>query len=131
MFLCCLGLFERELCHLEGIGSWVLANVGAPHRRHRVVRRPLHRGGSAVWMDEQTANTSALCCSSRGQQSEEMSNQGSVQLGIDLLTLMTTGLLRDPFCHAGDWEGIQPCPLPAGRGPDGSDDRTPDEEAGR
>ena len=56
-----------------------------------------------------------------------------MQSGIDLLTFMTTGLLRDPVCHAGDWEGVRPWSrlLPADRGPDGADDRTPDEEAGK
>ena len=59
-----------------------------------------------------------------------MSGQGSVQSGIDLATLMTTGLLRDPVRHAGDWEGVRPRPrpLPAGRGPNGVDHCTPDEE---
>ena len=68
-----------------------------------------------------------------GKQLEGVSSQGSVQSGIDLLTFMTTGLLRDPVCHAGDWEGVRPWSrlLPADRGPDGADDRTPDEEAGK
>ena len=50
-----------------------------------------------------------------------MSVQGSVQSGIDFETFITTGLLRDPVCHAGDREGVRsrPRPLPAGRGPDG------------
>ena len=87
----------------DGIGSGVLANVCAPHRRHRVVQgqgfnsrsrykrclhclngcvsswqfmrglwfsrravaraigvcRPLHRGGSSVWMEKQTASLGA------------------------------------------------------------------------
>ena len=35
--------------------------------------------------------------------------------------------MLDPVCQEGDWEGW-PRPLPAGRGLDGADDRTPDEE---
>ena len=35
-----------------------------------------------------------------------LSSQGAVQLGIYLETFMTTELLRDPVCHAGDWEGV-------------------------
>ena len=97
------------------------------------VRRPLHRGGSSVWIDEHIANTSAKWCSSRGQQLEKVSSQGSVQSGIDFETFITTGLLRDPVCRAGDWEGVRPWPrpLPAGRGPDGADGRTPDDEEGK
>ena len=46
---------------------------------------------------------------------------------------MTNGLSRDLVCHAGDWQRVQPWPrpLPAGRGADGANDRTPDEEAGK
>ena len=49
------------------------------------------------------------------------------------MTFMTTGLLSDSVCHAGDWEGVWlwARPLPASRSPDGADDRTPDEEAGK
>ena len=56
-----------------------------------------------------------------------------MQSGIDLETLMTNGLLSDPVCHAGDWEGVRPWlrPLPAGRGADGADDRAPDGETGK
>ena len=84
-------------------------------------------------MDDHTANTSVKWCRSRGQQLEEESSQGLVQSGIDFEIFITTGLLRDPVCHAGDWEGVRPWPrpLPAGRGPDGADDRTPDDEAGK
>ena len=74
-----------------------------------------------------TQNTSENWCSSRGQQLEEGSSQGYVQSGIDFETFITTGLLRDPVCHAGDEEGTWPHPSPAGRGPDGADDRTPDD----
>ena len=54
-----------------------------------------------------------------------------MQLGIDLLTFTAIGLLRDPVCHVSDWDDVRPWPrsLPAGRGPDRADDRTPDEEA--
>ena len=95
------------------------------------VSRPLHRRESSVLMDEQTANTSVQRCSSRGQQLGKVSRHGSMQSEIDLLTLITTGILRDPVCHSGDWEGVRPwpCPLLAGRDPGGEDDRTPDEEA--
>ena len=64
---------------------------------------------------------------------EELSSQGSVQANIDLMTFMVTELLRDLICHAGDWERVRPWPrpLPAGRGPDGADGRTPDEEASK
>ena len=94
------------------------------------VSRPLHRGESSVLMDEQTANTSVQRCSSRGQQLGEVSSQGSVQSGIDLLTFMAIELLRDPVCHAGDWESVGRWPRqkPAGQGPDGADDRTRVEE---
>ena len=53
-----------------------------------------------------------------------------MQSGIGLLIFTTTGLLHDPVCHAGGWEGVRPCPrpFPAARGPDRVDDRTPDEE---
>ena len=53
-----------------------------------------------------------------------------MQSGIDLDTFMAIGLLHDPVCHAGNWEGIRPWPraLPAGRGPDGADDLTPVKE---
>ena len=93
------------------------------------VRRPLHRG-SSVWIEAHTVNTSAKWCSSRSQQLEEVSVQGSVQSGIYFETFSSTGLFRDPVCHAGDWEGVRPWPrpLPADRGLDGADDRTPDEE---
>ena len=42
-----------------------------------------------------------------------------MQSGIDLETLVTIRLLRDPVCHAGEWEGVRPWPrpLPASRGP--------------
>ena len=42
-------------------------------------------------------------------------------------------IMCEPVCHAGDWEGVRPWPrpLPGGRGPDGVDDRTPDDEVGR
>ena len=33
---------------------------------------------------------------------EEVPSKGSVQSVIDLETLVTTGLLRDLVCHAGD-----------------------------
>ena len=94
------------------------------------VSRLLHKWGSSVWMDEQTVNTTALWCSSRGQQLEEVPTQGSVQSRTDLMAFMTTVILRDPVCHAGDWEDVRPWPRPlrAGRGPDGVDDRTPDDE---
>ena len=59
-------------------------------------------------MDEHTANTSAKWCPFRGQELEEMSRQGSVRSGIYFETFITTRLLRDPVCHAGDWEGIRP-----------------------
>ena len=64
---------------------------------------------------------------------EEGSSQGSVQLEIYFEAFITSGLLRDPVCHAGDREGVRPWPrpLPAGRGPDGADNRTPDDEAGK
>ena len=80
-----------------------------------------------------------MVLSCRGQQLKEVSSQGSVQSGIDLLVnirdiriIYLYEVLRDPVCHAGDWEGVRPWPraaLPAGRSPDGADDRTPDEEA--
>ena len=106
------------------------------------VRRTLHRGGSSVWIDEHTANTSAKWCSPRGHQLEEVSVQGSVQPGIDFETFINrgyisrhsrTGLLRDPVRHAGDWEGVRPWPrpLPVGRGLDGANDRAPDKESGK
>ena len=46
---------------------------------------------------------------------------------------MTIGLRLDPVCHEGVWNGTRPWPRPwpAGRGPDGADDRAPDEETGR
>ena len=49
-----------------------------------------------------------------------MSSHGSVQSWIHFETFITTGVLRDPACHAGDWEGVQPWPrqLPVGRGLD-------------
>lgn len=49
------------------------------------------------------------------------------------MTFVTTGLLRDSVYHAGGLEGIGPwpCPVPAGRGPDGVDDRPSVEEAGQ
>ena len=82
-----------------------------------------------VCIDDHAANISKKWCSSRCQQLEEVSGQGSVQSGIDFHIFIATGLLHDPVCHAGDWEGVRhwPRPLPAGRGPDGADDRTPDE----
>ena len=50
---------------------------------------------------------------------------------MDLWTLNTSGLLRDPVCPAGDWGSVRPWPRPmlVGRGPDGADNRTPVEEA--
>ena len=95
--------------------------------------RPLHSGGSSVRIDEHTANTSTKWYLSRGQQLEEASSQGSVQSGIDFESFLTTALFHNPVRHAGDWEGVRPWPrpLPASRGPDGADDRTPDDEAGQ
>ena len=64
---------------------------------------------------------------------EEVSGQGSLQSGIDLLTLMITELLRDPVCYTGDWEGARPWPrpVPAGWGPNGVDDSPPVEKQAR
>ena len=94
-----------------------------------IVRTPIHRRGSLVCIDEHAANISAKWCSSRCQQSEEVSSEVSVQPGIYFEIFPTTGLLHDPVCHAGDWEGVRlwPRPLPAGRGPDGADDHMTDE----
>lgn len=47
-----------------------------------------------------------------------------------MLIFMTTGLLHDPVCHAGDWKGVRSWPRPLPAGPDGADDHTPDEETG-
>ena len=51
---------------------------------------------------------------------------------MDLLTFITIGLLRDPVCNVGDWEGVRPWPrpFPAGRAPDEADDRLIVEETG-
>ena len=61
-----------------------------------------------------------------------MSSHGLVQSGMDLLTFITIGLLRDPVCHVGDWEGVRPWPrpFPAGRAPDEADDRLIVDETG-
>ena len=42
---------------------------------------------------------------------------------------MTIGLRLDPVCHEGVWDGTRPWPhpWPVGRGPNGADDRAPDE----
>ena len=69
-------------------------------------RRPIHRRGSLVRIDEYAANISAKWCSSRCQQLEEVSSQWSVPSGIDFDMFIATGLLHDPVCHAGDWEGV-------------------------
>ena len=97
------------------------------------VSRPLHRVGSSIWMEEQTASTSAKWCSSTGQRLEEASSQGSMPSGIDLLTIMTARSLRDPDCHSGNWGGVRPWsrPLMADQGPNVADDRALDEEAGK
>ena len=52
---------------------------------------------------------------------------------MDLLTFITSELLRDLVCQAGDWGSVRPRPRPimVGRGPDGAVDRTPFEEAGK
>ena len=62
-----------------------------------------------------------------------MSSHGTRQSGIDLWTFITSGLLCDPVCQAGDWGSVRSWPrsLLAGRGPDGADDRTPVEVAGK
>ena len=56
-----------------------------------------------------------------------------MQSGIDLLTLMTTGVLPNPVGHAGDWGSVRPWPrsLPEGQNPDGIDDYTPDDEVAK
>lgn len=84
-----------------------------------------------IWVDEHTANTSAKWCSSRGQQVEEVSVQGSVQSGIDFETFFRTGVLREPVCHTVEWEGVWPWALPGGRGPAWAEDRSPDDEVGK
>ena len=52
---------------------------------------------------------------------------------MDFWTFITSGLLRNPVCQAGDWGSARPWPRPllAGRGPDGEDDRTPVETSGK
>ena len=50
-----------------------------------------------------------------------------------LLTLITSGLLRAPVCHEGDWVGVWPWPqsILSGRSPDGAKGRAPSEKAGK
>ena len=105
----CVSLWQLRQC------SWVSLRAAT---RAEDESCPSQRGGSSVWMGtcrQREIRRSGV--SSRGQQLEDVSSHGSRQSGMDLLTFITSRLLRNPVYPEGDWEGVRPWPQLFSGGP--------------